>query len=149
MAEQTQDQNKQQPVPTRAQIEQARIKTAQKNAKKNAANRGGLVLGANQAHAFAMSSTLNKTKGINDLTNKNYQSWSKQIQGALDIIFFDNYLTNVHHEDITVNPRINHINQKMSPQISLLQNGQNQRVQIQSRIDRCPDSPNPRDDSTN
>ncbi|OAV86701.1 hypothetical protein PTTG_29767 [Puccinia triticina 1-1 BBBD Race 1] len=72
--------------------EQARIQNAQKLAAKNALNRGGLVLGANQAHAFAMSSTLNKVKGIDDLTDSNYTTWSNQLGGALNLIFLANYI---------------------------------------------------------
>jgi hypothetical protein len=49
----------------RSQTEQTRIQNAQKTAAKNASNQGGLVLGTDQAHAFSMSSMLNKIKGIN------------------------------------------------------------------------------------
>jgi hypothetical protein len=59
--------------------EQVQNQNAQKTAAKNAANRGGLVLGADQAHTFAMSSMLNKINGIDNLTNNNYTSWLKQV----------------------------------------------------------------------
>jgi hypothetical protein len=94
------------------QSERARIRALQKNAVKNAASCGGLVLGANQAHAFALSATLNKIKGINNLTNNNYLSWSKQVKGALGIIFFDQYLLNANFEDFTVGNKINDINKR-------------------------------------
>jgi hypothetical protein len=86
------------------------IRNAQKTAAKNAANRGGLVLGADQAHAFTMSSMLNKIKGIDDLSDNNYTSWSKQVMGQMNSIFFDSYLTDVHYEDYEVEDTINRIN---------------------------------------
>jgi hypothetical protein len=42
--------------------EQTRIQGIQKAATKNVMNQAGLVLGVDQAHAFAMSVTLNKIK---------------------------------------------------------------------------------------
>jgi hypothetical protein len=70
------------------------------------------VLGADQAHAFALSATLNKIKGIDNLTNNNYLSWSKQVKGALGIIFFDQYLLDTNFEDFTVGNKINDINKR-------------------------------------
>ncbi|OAV85467.1 hypothetical protein PTTG_30501, partial [Puccinia triticina 1-1 BBBD Race 1] len=91
---------------------QARLLSLQKIAAKNAATRGGLVLGAEQAHAFAMSLTLHKIKGIEDLTDNNYASWSKQVRGALDVISFKPFLKDIYYEDMTIAPEINDINRK-------------------------------------
>ncbi|OAV97618.1 hypothetical protein PTTG_26015 [Puccinia triticina 1-1 BBBD Race 1] len=114
MAKQTQN-----PIPPpaqgdQAQLEQAReqlrIQNAQKLASKNAINRGGLVLGADQAHAFAMSSMLNKVKGIEDLTDKNYTIRCCQVGGSLNSIFLANYLLDINFTDLSVVPAINEIN---------------------------------------
>jgi hypothetical protein len=93
-----------------SQSEQTRIQNAHKSAAKNASNRGGLVLGADKAHAFTMSSMLHKIKGIDDLSDKNYTSWLKQVMRQLNSIFFDSYLTDIYYEDNEIELSINHIN---------------------------------------
>ncbi|OAV97557.1 hypothetical protein PTTG_25997 [Puccinia triticina 1-1 BBBD Race 1] len=59
-----------------------------------------------------MSLTPNKIKGIEDLTEDNYSSWSKQVTGALKIIYFDPHLQDKYYEDYTVGPEINKINRR-------------------------------------
>lgn len=75
-------------------------------------NQGSLILGNNQAHTFAMSSTLNKIKGIKNLTNKNYTLWAKQVLGELNVIYFDTYLLDIYNEDYSVESGVNVINWK-------------------------------------
>ncbi|KAI7933351.1 hypothetical protein MJO29_016913 [Puccinia striiformis f. sp. tritici] len=55
--------------------EDQRIRAAQKVAATNALKSGGLVLGADQAHAIGISAALNKLKGIDDLTDTNFIGW--------------------------------------------------------------------------
>jgi hypothetical protein len=95
-----------------SESEQTRIRGIQKAATKNAMNRGGLVLGVDQAHAFAMSATLNKIKGIDDLNDSNYKSWVHQINGALNTIYFNSYLYDVKYDDWSIDKGVNDINCK-------------------------------------
>ncbi|KAI7939398.1 hypothetical protein MJO29_014134 [Puccinia striiformis f. sp. tritici] len=75
-----------------------------------ASKRGGLVLGAEQAHAIGISAALNKLKGIENLTDRNFISWRQQIIGQLDSIQFNAYLGDHDYENIDVGPEINDIN---------------------------------------
>ncbi|KAA1099102.1 hypothetical protein PGTUg99_018802 [Puccinia graminis f. sp. tritici] len=59
----------------------------QKNVIKNASHRGGMILSNDQAHAFGISATLNKIKGIEALTDNNFMVWSRQVIGSLEILF--------------------------------------------------------------
>ncbi|KAI9626303.1 hypothetical protein KEM48_010555 [Puccinia striiformis f. sp. tritici PST-130] len=57
------------------QTEQQRIRAIQDASAAMASKRGGLVLGAEQAHAIGISAALNKLKGIENLTDRNFISF--------------------------------------------------------------------------
>ncbi|KAI7967029.1 hypothetical protein MJO29_000306 [Puccinia striiformis f. sp. tritici] len=92
------------------QTEEQRIRAIQQASAEMASKRGGLVLGADQAHAIGISAALNKLKGIDNLTDKNFISWRQQIIGQLDSIQFNSYLGDHDYENINVGPEINNIN---------------------------------------
>ncbi|EFP75813.1 uncharacterized protein PGTG_01144 [Puccinia graminis f. sp. tritici CRL 75-36-700-3] len=84
----------------------------QKNVIKNASHRGGMILSNDQAHAFGLSGTLNKIKGIESLTDSNFMVWSRQILGSLEILFLHGYVVDKFYEDNGVSHDVNNINRR-------------------------------------
>jgi hypothetical protein len=84
----------------------------QKNAIKNASHCGGMILSNDQAHAFGISATLNKIKGIEALTDDNFMVWSRQVIGSLEILFLHGYVVDKFYEDSGVSHDINNINRR-------------------------------------
>jgi hypothetical protein len=71
-----------------------------------------MILSNDQAHAFGISSTLNKIKGIEALTDNNFMVWLRQVIGSLKILFLHGYLIDKFYEDNGVSLDINNINRR-------------------------------------